>query len=206
MQQPKHVVLTLKNFSRLNKKQVQWAKECFARLRRRRFARNWEGGFYNWEVTNEGKGFHLHLHALIESRYIDRQILEDEWRKVTRGYGYIVRVYDARRHDYLKEVTKYAVKGNQLAAWSGREIASFIDAFTGVRTFGVFGSLYAKRTEFREWIKQQQQHALKCSCGCTEFWYQSDAQYQLSDTMPMSEGATNAPPSVSVLQLNFASM
>jgi hypothetical protein len=206
MSQPKHVVLTLKNFPRLNKKIVQWAKAAFGKLRRRKFAKNWVGGFYNWEVTNEGKGWHLHVHALVESKWIDSGLLALEWAKVTRGLGRIVKVLDARRVDYLKEVTKYAVKGSQLAAWNGDQIKMFIDAFSGVRTFGVFGSLFSKRTKFKDWLKQLQEHRLKCKCGCEEFWYQSDVEYQLSDTMPMSEGATNAPPSANVRQLNFVSV
>jgi hypothetical protein len=186
MQQPKHVVLTIKNFPRLNKRVVKWAKSAFSKLRRRKFASNWIGGFYNWEVTNEGKGWHLHLHALVEAKWIDHSILTAEWMKVTRGLGRIVNINDARRKDYLKEVTKYAVKGNQLAAWSGEQIAMFIDAFTGVRTFGVFGSLYAKRTEFREWLASVSDTSQKCKCGCTEFWYQSDFDYVHGELIPDS--------------------
>lgn len=217
MRQPKHVVLTLTNEEELTKEYVKWAKECFSRLRRRKFARNWTGGFYNWEVTKEkagsyknghvlAGGWHLHCHALVEARWIDDRQLSEEWSKVTGGRGRIVRVLDARRVDYLKEVTKYAVKGSQLAAWTGAEIASFVDAFTGVRTFGVFGELYGKRTEFKEWLEQLQQNKHKCKCGCEEFWYQSDADYQLSDVVLISSGPTNAPPRPSVLQLQFASV
>jgi hypothetical protein len=200
MQQPKHVILTIKNFPRINKRVVKWAKEAFARLRRRRFARNWIGGFYNWEVTNEGKGWHLHVHALVEAKWIDSAQLSTEWMKVTRGLGRIVKVKDARQHDYIKEVTKYAVKGNQLAAWSGEQIAMFIDAFTGVRTFGVFGSLYAKRTEFREWLKSVSDTALKCKCGCTDFWYQTDFEHTHGELIPTM---ACRPPPVPTAQLAF---
>lgn len=203
MSQPKHVVLTLKNFPRLNKRVVKWAKDAFTRLRRRRFAQNWVGGFYNWEVTNEGKGWHLHVHALVESRYIDVNQLSAEWMKVTRGLGRIVHVNDARRKDYLKEVTKYAVKGNQLAAWSGDQIGMFIDAFTGVRTFGVFGSLYGKRTEFREWLKSVCDTSLKCKCGCTDFWYQSDFDYIHGELIPQSAARPPTCDTSSARQLAF---
>jgi hypothetical protein len=131
-------------------------------------------------------------------------VLSTEWMKVTRGLGRIVKVMDARRVDYLKEVTKYAVKGNQLAAWSGEEIAMFIDAFTGVRTFGVFGSLYGKRTEFREWIAQLQQHKLKCKCGCEEFWYQTDWDYQTGDGILVHDSPPRGPDVSSTRQLQFA--
>lgn len=217
MQQPKHVVVTLVNEDNLTKNYVKWAKACFAKLRRRKFAANWIGGFYNWEVTKEkagdvknghvlAGGYHLHCHALVEAKWIDVHALAAEWQKVTGGKGRIVYVKDARQHDYLKEVTKYAVKGNQLAAWTGEEIAQFIDAFTGVRTFGVFGSLYGKRTEFRAWIEQLQQTHMKCKCGCTEFWYQSDFDYIHGELIP--ELAARPPTAVKsdIQQLHFSTL
>jgi hypothetical protein len=54
--QPKHVVLTVKNFPRLNRQTIRLFKDCFNHLRRRKFAANWKGGFYSLEVTNEGNG------------------------------------------------------------------------------------------------------------------------------------------------------
>jgi len=204
MSQPKHVILTLKNFPRINKRVVQWAKAAFGKLRRRRFARNWVGGFYNWEVTNEGKGWHLHVHALVEAKWIDSGQLSTEWMKVTRGLGRIVKVKDARQHDYLKEVTKYAVKGSQLAAFSGEQIAMFIDAFTGVRTFGVFGSLYAKRTEFREWLKTVTDTHLKCKCGCTDFWYQTDFEHEHGELVPLTSARPPTVADISQLSLKLA--
>jgi hypothetical protein len=63
-------------------------------------------------------------------------------------------------------VTKYAVKGSELAGWSAQEIATFISTFDGIRFFGVFGSLYGKRTEWREWIKAIREIKPLCACGC----------------------------------------
>lgn len=217
MTQPKHVVLTLQNTDELTKEYVLWAKMCFSRLRRRVFAKNWQGGFYNWEVTKEkagsvkhghvlAGGWHLHCHALVEARWIDELQLAEEWAKVTEGRGRIVKVMDARRVDYLKEVTKYAVKGSQLAAWTGAEIACFIDSFTGVRTFGVFGSLYGKRTEFKEWIAQLQDRALKCKCGCENFTYQSDFDYEHGELIPETAARPPTRAAASIAQLQFLSV
>ena len=35
----------------------------------------WRGGFYSFECTNERRGWHLHIHALIDSDFISKQIL-----------------------------------------------------------------------------------------------------------------------------------
>lgn len=166
MQQPKHVVLTIRNTDTISKAHVQFIKKAFSKLRRTKFARNWSGGFYSLEVTNEGRGWHLHIHALVDARYIDARRLAEEWEKATKGAGYIVKVKDCRNRSYLQEVTKYAVKGNQLSEWSPDDILAFILAFEGVRQFGVFGSLYAKRTEWKEWLEQLQGAKGVCKCGC----------------------------------------
>lgn len=171
--QPKHVVLTCRNTERFTRDQVRAFKASFVRLRRTKFASNWEGGFYSLEVTNEGKGWHLHLHALVNARFIDSKILAQTWAKIVGQDFAIVCVKDARSKSYLNEVTKYAVKGSQLASWTGSDIAEFIDALDGIKTFGVFGELYSKRQLFREWIDQLQSGTQECECGCAHLIFLS---------------------------------
>ena len=193
--QPKHVVLTVKNVPDLTRGHVQEFKKWFSRLRRSKFARNWEGGFYSLELTNEGRGWHLHLHALIDARWIDEGELSIAWNKVTNGQGRIVKVKDARGQNYLKEVTKYAVKGPQLAAWTGYQIATFIDAFSNVRSFGVFGSLYGARTAFADYLSTLRAHKPKCECGSCNIRYQSEVDAIMADLLPAQLGPSRpAPP------------
>jgi len=169
IKEPKHVVLTVRNKVEFCKQDVQWFKQCFGKLRRRKFARNWRGGFYRLEVTNESKGWHLHLHALVDCGWIDQKKLASEWAEIIGQNIAIVHVRDVHSREYLAEVTKYTVKGSMLASWTGEQIATFCDAFEGVRTFGVFGSLYGKRTEWREWLDALQAKGHTCACGCSEF-------------------------------------
>ena len=192
--QPKHVVLTVKNTKDLTKQHVREFRSWFSKLRRTKFARFWQGGFYSIEVTNEGNDWHLHLHALINAHWIDAVELSRLWMKITNGFGRIVKVKDARGQNYLAEVTKYCVKGVQLAAWSPQQIATFIDAFRGIRTFGVFGELYGMRTKFREWWKQVRGARPKCSCGCCDARYFSEAEWLQLDFVPVNESASIPPP------------
>jgi len=134
---------------------IKHFKESWARLLRNKFVRNWRGGFYTLEVTNEGKGWHLHLHALIDADWIDAGELAKVWNFCNRGTGYIVKVKDAREQNYLAEVTKYAVKGSDLAAWSASDIADFIDAWGKLDTFGVFGSIRGQQAEWRKVLDEQ---------------------------------------------------
>lgn len=194
IKQPKHVVLTVVNLTELTNAHVQEFRKFFTRLRRSAFARNWIGGFYNIEVTNEGRGWHLHLHALIEARFIDSFQLSAAWERCTNGLGRIVKVKDARGKNYLAEVTKYAVKGVQLAAWTPTQIKTFVTAFQDVRTFGVFGSLYGKRTEFAAWFKIVRDQKPSCECGCSSARYFSEIQFLELDFVPTPTEQAIPPP------------
>lgn len=207
VKQPKHVVLTVQNVPDFTREHVLQFKKWWRNLRRTKFARNWLGGFYSLEVTNEGRGWHLHLHALVDAKWIDALELSAQWAKITGNMGRIVKVRDARGADYLKEVTKYAVKGVQLAAWPAIDIATFIDAFNGPRTFGVFGDLYGKRTEFAEWFKALRLAKPKCECGCCDIWYFTESQFLEKDLRPTIETASLPPPRIDLtipLPLSFA--
>lgn len=189
--QPKHVVLTCRNSDNLTKERVQWFKDCFSRLRARVFCKQrtdchfdedpvtgqpsdrysyaWLGGFYGIEVTKESKGWHLHLHALVDCRFIDAVLLAREWADICGQEVAIVKVKDAREKSYLQEVLKYVVKGDDMAKWSGHDITALIDAFDGVRIFGVFGSLFKRRAEFKAFIESMQGEPEKCECGCSRW-------------------------------------
>lgn len=197
--QPKHVVLTVKNTPELTKAHVQEFKQWWSRLRRLKFARPWLGGFYSLEVTNEGKGWHLHLHALIDCKYIDKAGLSEAWQKATNGLGRIVEVKDARSRNYLAEVTKYAVKGSQLAAWPAEDIQTFITAFSGVRSFGVFGTLYGARTKFAEFIATLRDAKPRCVCGSCNVRYQTEAQ-AIAEEFCSGQPPAPRPPPQSVCQ------
>jgi hypothetical protein len=182
--QPKHIVLTVRNVPDLTKGHVQELKRWFGRLRRRAFARNWQGGFYSLEVTNEGRGWHLHIHALVDAKWIDAGELARQWNSVTGGIGNIVCVKDARKEGYLAEVTKYAVKGVDLAKWAAPDIITFIEAFTGVRAFGVFGTLYGARTKFAEFIASLKDAKPLCDCGSCNIYYYTESEWLLRDLQP----------------------
>lgn len=188
--QPKHLVVTIHNIPDLTREHVLEFKKWWARLRRRKFARGWRGGLYNIEVTNEGRGWHLHLHALIDASFIDGGQLAREWNSITSGWGHIVKVRDARGEQYLHEITKYCVKPAQLAKWTPDQIITFIRAFDEVRTFGVFGTLYGKRTEYAEWIKSVRDAKPLCSCPSPNMRYWSEVEWA---TMPQSQAPVLRP-------------
>lgn len=203
VRQPKHVVLTMTNTRDMTKKHVRHLIQSFAKLRRRAFAKHWRGGFYRVEITNEGKGWHLHLHALIDADYIDARKLSVTWNDCNGGFGHIVKVKDARGHEYLKEVTKYAVKGNMLAEWTGAQIAEFVDAFKGCRSFGVFGSLFGLRGEWKEFCAGEAEKRAVCACGCSEFTFHSDKDLEWLELQVNSPVERTPEPKPYALQLEL---
>jgi hypothetical protein len=196
VKQPKHVVLTIHNLPDLTPSHLTHFKKMFSRLRRRKFAANWIGGFYRIELSNEGRGWHLHLHALIEAKWIDKQTLSDNWKSITNGLGYIVDVKDCRGESYLREVTKYVVKGSQLAKWSGPDIATFVVAFANQRTFGVFGKLYGMRTNFAAFVESIRESKSQCPCGasCMRYWRELDWLARLKPAVRQHQAHAPPPP------------
>ena len=194
VRQPKHVCLTLKNTATLTRKDVVRIRTDFARLRRRKFCKNWNGGFYSIEVTNEGKGWHLHLHALVDSVWIDQLELAKQWQSVTKGRGRIVWAKRARSGSFVVETAKYIVKGNMLAAWSPDELKQFVESFGNLRIFGVFGSLYGKRTKFAEWIAELKSVRPRCSCGSCLVKYYSELDWLIHEEIGSGPAPARPPP------------
>lgn len=115
-------------------------------------------GVYSVEVTNKGKGWHVHLHAvLLIDSWIDREELSREWQAVTGDGSKILDVrLLAKGADVLDssgeispklveafaEVFKYALKfsdldhGDRLHAWEtmrGKRLVGSWGAFRGVK-------------------------------------------------------------------------
>jgi hypothetical protein len=161
--QPKHVVLTARNTAHLSHNHVKYFKNQLGKLRRAQCHNNWRGGLCSLEVTNEGRGWHLHCHLLVDTDWVDTGTLATTWARLVQQDFAVVSVRDTRDGRYLQEVTKYAVKGSQLASWSGIEEAEFIDAMTGVRQFSVFGSLFKDRILRQKIKKKLTPNGCKCS-------------------------------------------
>lgn len=152
--QPKHVVLTARNTTSISKTYVQWFKASLGKLRRLKSNSSWRGGLLSLEVTNEGRGWHLHAHLLVDANWIPEARLAVEWGRLVSQDFAIVKVKGVEDGSYLREVCKYAVKGSELASWSGTAACEFIEAMTGVRQFSTFGSLFKDRA-LREKIAEE---------------------------------------------------
>ena len=194
IKQPKHICLTVKNIQNLTAEHITELRGWFTKLRHRKFARGWKGGFYSIQITKSATGWHPHIHALVEAKWIDHAALNENWSSVTKGAGQVTCVRDCRDKGYLRRITSYVARGSELAAWQPSEIKDCIKAFQGHRTFGVFGSLYGMRSEFAEWIAELKQKRPRCECGSCNVRYQRESDVIMADLIPDRATKPRPPP------------
>jgi len=172
--QPKHLVLTQKNFPVLTRRRIREHTHALARFRRSSIFRNVRGGCVSTEITNEGNGWHLHSHWLVDADWLDIKNISIRWGKIVGQNFAIVKVRDCRDRDYVQEVAKYVVEGSELASWPAEQINEFVCAIRGLRFFFSFGTLAALAPQIRAEINAQKPPPPICECGCSEFIYESE--------------------------------
>jgi hypothetical protein len=175
IKQPKHLVLTMRNFPVLTRTKIRQFGRAISKLRRNKVWSTVLGGCLSIEITNEGNGWHLHAHMLIDARWLDMSKLSIVWGALIGQEFGIVKIMDCRGKDYLGEVTKYVVKAGQLVSWEPEMIAQFIGAIRGVRFFAAFGTLFHMQGEIKREIHLTAPEPKVCPCGCGEFRWTDEA-------------------------------
>lgn len=187
LKQPKHLVLTSRNFPKMTSQKLKDNSLAMTALRDRTSFSAVTGGCASVECTwsEKGKwingvkvagGFHLHSHWLIEARWINMAELEEDWCDLIGQDISINRVFDARKKDYLRELTKYVVEGSELASWPAHIIRQFVVACRGNRFFFPFGELFKRGQEFRRAVNLKKPPSPACDCGCDRFGFEIRAE------------------------------
>lgn len=166
---PLFVTLTAKNVETMKPEDYRHLRRAFGKLRHRRFWKeNVVGGLACIEVTNIGNGFHHHLHAVLDCRWLaiktprpqrgdSRETikakcqkaaaeLEANWAKCLGQKTASVKVKRCSASGITKEVIKYALKGSDLLDCKDR-IGPLIHALNGTRLMTTFGSMFGKKVE-----------------------------------------------------------
>lgn len=170
--QPKHLILTHRNFPTLTRKILRRHTQQLAKMRRAKCFRTVKGGCVSTEITNEGNGWHLHAHLLLNVRWLDMEKISITWGKLVGQNFAIVKIKDVREKDYLQEICKYVVEGSELAKWPAEHINEFVQAVRGLRMFNSFGSLRELAPEIRREINAEKVSPPPCDCGCCDFTYE----------------------------------
>lgn len=139
-------------------------RAAWGKFRRRKiFARNVRGGVATFEVTNKGNGWHPHIHAVADCRWLaihtpeprpsDRAEVKAEkcrraQEELTAAWSDLIgvpwsSVFVRRVHGngIAAEILKYAVKGSELAE-SPDPIAPMLRVIKQTRTLSGWGSLH----------------------------------------------------------------
>lgn len=133
----KHLTLTVPNC----KSAVVGASEitaAFRRLRQRKFwKRGVSGGAFVLETTGSPGDWHVHLHAIIDSMYLDWSKLHELWQEVSTGRGVYIQRIPARA------VVNYLLKYLTKTDVSPEFRAELADSFAGKRLFQPFGTWHS---------------------------------------------------------------
>lgn len=163
------ISLTLKNTNDLSRWSVDFLRGCFRKLcRSSSVSSKIKGGMYGIEITNKGKGWHVHMHVICEGGYIPQQELSREWCRITGGsYVVDIRIINSGE-DALRYMLKYLLKKPCV---DGKD--DVYNAYmVGVRMFSFFGSWYP--------VRLVRGYMYVCpKCGCAE-WISEYELWRLS--------------------------
>jgi hypothetical protein len=142
---PYFVTFTVKNGENLRERHRHLQKNIQAMNKRRTLKRGWEvekaeAGVWSYEVTNRGKGWHPHAHAIwLCKEAPDQQKLRDEWEYLTGDSHQVKVVPVSDPVDGFLEVFKYSLKFGDLGLpenWHAYRVLS------GERLLSSFGLFY----------------------------------------------------------------
>ena len=181
IEQPKHLVLTQRNFEVLTRRQIREHTRALSRIRRTKIFQRVRGGCVSVEITNEGRGWHLHSHWLLDVNYLDAARVAVEWAKqIGQDDAAIVKIKDVRAGNYVAEVAKYVVEGSSIAAWRPEHVVEFVLAIRGQRFFFQFGSLFKEARAIRAKLNQSRPVSI-CECGCEDFVWKDQTTETVSE-------------------------
>ena len=184
---PLFVTLTTKNYTGASVRPLRKAWGKFRRLRW--FRKAAKGGVVAFELTEKGKGYHWHIHALFDCRWLSvsvpepgRFVNKDAWtarakaacREVAEQWSLcterkssvkVRRVWKRDGGDVTEaccEVLKYAVSSETLLE-SRKPIAPVLRLMDGTRLVTSFGTFFGKAP------KRKKTGAKPCECGGQDY-------------------------------------
>jgi hypothetical protein len=174
---------------------IERIKKSFFKYKRLKgVSRRLEKGTWNVEVKKSEKKdvdgaclFYVHLHLLVDGKYVCQKELSDEWERLTGAkVVWIRKLYGRNLNKGILEGTKYITEGivskDKVDAWSDDELKSLYLAIYGKNTFGVWGWGEEWGRAVAESSLDNIQISLQCSvCGgrmkYLEVWDNVDLEY-----------------------------
>jgi hypothetical protein len=130
----------------------------FKKLRNRAYWKSHvEGGAFVIEITGHPGNWHAHIHAILQTRWLDWTTLKNAWRTCSGSIGvYLKKIPSAAAVGYL---SKYVTKCDTPEV----VLIQISNALRGVRLFAPIGSWYKTNLKYRR-------PASPCpNCGATKW-------------------------------------
>lgn len=137
-----HLVLTIENSPDI-KTGLEKLTASFRRLRQQKW---WKlkvaGGAFVLEIKNGSSGYHVHLHAIIYSKFLSKNLLNKKWEKSSGAIvTWISRVHKGQLIFYL---TKYLTKPVDLIDDSG-EVGKELARYRMFQPFGIWHGIKVEK-------------------------------------------------------------
>lgn len=154
------VTLTVKNVSKPSKGLFVQIIKASTEM----FKKQWKISSYiaNFEVTNEGNGYHPHIHAIVQQPYWDKGVIQENmgyWRKkwgekVGQAFAYLDIRPVWRKDGAVAEVTKYICKP-QIKSRVGTKllITDLEPALRGIRQIRTAGEMKRRIADVKSELK-----------------------------------------------------
>jgi hypothetical protein len=155
MDAPRFVTLTVSNLGRNLKECTDHLVNSFRELRRSKlWKQQVDAGVWTIEAKqgSQENTWHVHMHMIIDSGFIDQSELSSAWLKVTHDS----KIVDIRKVNSVKDaaryIAKYIGKPAQFDRFSQDEIVAYATAMKARRLLGTFGKLHNAKPEQTEEI------------------------------------------------------
>jgi len=140
---------------------IKYLREAWNKLRRTKLMESVRGGCYSIELKVKDEGYHIHMHALVDSDYLPYQKVFSEWRRILDIEHVEIDIRCAENQKAREYVAKYTAKA---AGYDTNEtaIVKWYLATKGERLFATFGAWYNAKLE--ELLPEEQVFVPKCIC------------------------------------------
>jgi len=135
---PKLLTLTIQRWTSDPRDGIKHLRQCWAKLRRSSVFKAVKGGAYQIELKRKPNGWHIHIHALLETPYIARQRIFTAWKGITGIMVPQVHITEAPNDKAIEYTAKYVSKQGDFEGPQDT-IVQWYRATKGSRLFEFFG-------------------------------------------------------------------
>ncbi len=186
---PKFMTLTLKNIKNISPDDFKRFSKHFLALKKhlKSWGFKFDKGIRVLEVTEKGKGYHLHYHLLYDGSYIPQRFLSGVWGRITGG-SFIVDIRVARSIQLgFNYLSKYV---NKVPSMGVSETVDYFIASKNVRVVQTFGTRFKISKAKFKLICPVCGFEQFCFCNYvleTEKLYTGELKFILSNPPPMKQ-------------------